>query len=428
MFDYTTFGLKFGNFAIIAHHSKKDLYLRRLLLFSLLFFNILHGFTLTDRRVEDKVWHSGETFLGFLEENMLPLRLYYDLDDEDEKITSDIRTNTLYQILRNEDYEIEQVLIPLNEELQIHIFKDLEGKYQLAIEPIRYQTRERKLALKLHHIFSKDIVKATDNFLLSVELEQLYRKVFDFKRLKKGDRLAVLYREKIRLGKFYGTQQVHAALLESHGKKYYFFLNPKDGKYYDEKGKTKEKDGFIVPCKYRRISSVFTKKRWHPILRKYRAHHGIDYAGAIGTPIRAAYGGKVIFAGRKGGYGNTVVIKHKGGYKTLYAHLQRYKVFRGKRVKKGEVIGYLGNTGLSTGPHLHFGLSLNNVWINPARKIVFTKGLSGKERKNFMKAIAKYREELEKLEAEASVQIIVEEDENSTTAKTKSETREKRNG
>jgi len=359
---------------------------------------------------------------------MLPLRLYYDLDDEDEKITSDIRTNTLYQILRDDNYEIEQVLIPLNEELQIHIVRDLDGKYRLAIEPILYQTRERRLALKLHHIFSKDIVNATDNFLLAVELEQLYRKVFDFRRLKKGDRLAVLYREKIRLGKFYGTQLVHAALLESRKKKYYFFRNPKDGKYYDEKGKTTERDGFIVPCRYRRISSVFTKKRWHPILRKYRAHHGIDYAGPVGTPIRAAYNGKVIFAGYKGGYGKTVVIKHKGGYKTLYAHLQRYKVFRGKRVKKGEVIGYMGNTGLSTGPHLHFGLSLNNVWINPARKIVFTKGLKGKERKRFMKAVAKYREELDRLETEASAQIIVEEDENSTAAKAASDKREKQHG
>ncbi len=382
----------------------------RYLLFFLLLGTMLYGYKLTERRVVDKIWHSGETFLGFLEENALPLDLYYNLDDQDEKLTSDIRSNTIYQVLRDDDGMIEQVLIPLNEELQIHITRDLKGAYHLSIDPILYQSTPKKLALKLHHIFSKDIVKATDNFLLAVELERLYHKIYDFTKLKKGDTLSVIYIQKRRLGKFYGTQKIEAALLESRHKKYYLFRHDKDGKYYDEHGKTTEKDGFIVPCKYRRISSPFTLKRWHPILHRYRAHHGIDYAGPIGTPIHAAYDGKVIFAGRKGGYGNAVVIKHRGGYKTLYGHLQRYIVYRGKHVKKGETIGYLGNTGLSTGPHLHFGLSLNDRWINPASKIVFRHGLSGKERKRFMLAIGRYRKELEKLERQAQAQIVVEED------------------
>ena len=165
-------------------------------------------------------------------------------------------------------------------------------------------------------------------------------------------------------------------MIEEGGKKRYQFL-ALDGKYYDEKGKTTNTSSFIVPCRYKRISSKFTKKRWHPILKRYRAHHGIDYAVSTGTAIKAAYNGKVIFAGRKGGYGNTVIIKHASGYKTLYAHLSKFKVYVGKRVKTGDLIAYSGNTGRSTGPHLHFGLSLNNRWINPALKIVFTKGLRG---------------------------------------------------
>ncbi len=332
--------------------------------------------------VKDKVWGSGETMLAFLQENKIPLKLYYDMDSEDEKLLSDIRINTIYQVLRNDDGDVEQVLLPLDDELELHIMREDDGTYSTSVIPIIYETKQKRLFITFEDIPSKDILNKTENYELSLGVTHLFRKIVDFKKIRLGDRLIVYYREKKRLGRFFGEQKIEAAMIEQHGKKYYQFL-ALDGKYYNQRGKTTGTSSFIIPCTYKRISSPFTTKRWHPILHRYRAHHGIDYATPIGTPIKAAYNGKVIFSGVKHGYGNTVVIRHAAGYKTLYAHLSRYIVHVGQKVKTGERIAYSGNTGRSTGPHLHFGLSLNNRWIDPALKIIFTKGLRGSKRAAF---------------------------------------------
>jgi len=346
--------------------------------------------------VQDHVWGSGETLLAFLQENMMPLRLYYEMDAEDEKLLADIRINTLYQVLKDDEGKIEQVLLPLNDELELHIMRDNDGEYVATVIPIIYETNKKSIMITFEDIPSKDILKKTENFELSLEIEQLFRKIINFKKIRLGDRLIVYYIEKKRLGKFFGKQVIEAAMIEEGGKKRYQFL-ALDGRYYDQKGKTTNTSSFIVPCRYKRISSKFTQKRWHPILKRYRAHHGIDYAVSVGTPIKAAYSGKVIFAGHKGGYGNTVVIRHPAGYKTLYAHLSAFKTHVGKRVKTGDLIALSGNTGRSTGPHLHFGLSLNNRWINPALKIVFTKGLSGNAKTAFKASTKIYMQKMKNL-------------------------------
>ena len=346
--------------------------------------------------VEDRVWGSGDTFLSFLQDNGMPLDLYYKLDSEDEKLLMDIRMATVYQLLRDRDGSVRQILLPLSDELQIQIVKQNDGSYSLAVIPIIYDVKKRSFAITFEDIPSKDIVKKSENFDLSIEVEQLFRKIVDFKKIQKGDHLVVFYEEKLRLGKPFGEQKIEAAMIEQKGKKHYQFL-ALDGRYYNEKGKSTGKSSFIVPCRYKRISSKFTNKRWHPILKRYRAHHGIDYAVSTGTHIKAAYSGKVIFAGRKGGYGKTVIVKHNAGYRTLYAHLSRFKTHVGAKVKTGDLIALSGNTGRSTGPHLHFGLSQNGRWINPALKIVFVKGLSGSKRRAFMKYSKIYRQKIENM-------------------------------
>jgi len=152
-----------------------------------------------------------------------------------------------------------------------------------------------------------------------------------------------------------------------------------------------------VPLRYKRISSPFTYKRYHPILKKYRAHLGIDYAAPTGRKIYAAASGKIIHRGRKGGYGKTIIIKHKNGYKTLYAH--QYKFAKGLRVgswvKQGKLIGYVGSTGRSTGPHLHFGLYKNGRAVNPNKIIRVTKKkLKGKIKNTFMEFVKKQKKVL----------------------------------
>ncbi|WP_187647272.1 peptidoglycan DD-metalloendopeptidase family protein [Nitrosophilus labii] len=344
--------------------------------------------------LEESRWKSGETLLTFFEKNSIPQKLYYDLDRETKELADEIIAGVRYYTLK-ENGQIKQILIPINEELQIHILKKGD-KYTLELTPIVYQTVRDSFVLEIEHSPYQDIVKKTGNKKLANEFVSAFKNSIDFRRsLRKGDKIAIVYNEKIRMGKIFGSPVIEAAMVETNGKKHYIYLF--EGRYYDDKGR--EVEGFLLkrPVRNARITSKFTLRRYHPVLKKYRAHLGVDFAARKGTPVMAAGSGRVIFAGRKGGYGNVVIIKHSDGYKTLYAHLSKFRrgIKRGKYVKQGQIIGYVGNTGLSTGPHLHFGLYKYNRPINPLRIVKITKSkLSSKKRKKFMKLAAKYKSEI----------------------------------
>jgi len=187
-----------------------------------------------------------------------------------------------------------------------------------------------------------------------------------------------------------------AAMVETNNKPHYIYLN-NDDRYYDEKGTQIESMLLARPVKNARISSRFTKRRFHPILKRWKAHLGIDYAARRGTPIVAASNGKIIYAARMGAYGNLIKIRHKDGYETRYAHMKSFRrgMKRGKRIKKGQTIGYVGTTGRSTGPHLHFELRKNGRAINPAKRIqLTTKKLKSKEKKAFMTLAKNYNDSI----------------------------------
>ncbi|MDD3324770.1 MAG: peptidoglycan DD-metalloendopeptidase family protein [Sulfurospirillaceae bacterium] len=364
----------------------------RIVFFVLVFVSCVFG-----SHVEELRWSNGETFLSFLEKHSLPLKIYYNLDKEEQELATEIMSDVRYHILRSESNEIEQVLIPVGEELQIHIKKNID-EYVLEIIPVIYQEESLSLVLDIQKSPYQDIVDATNNYLLANEFVYSFKNSLNFRTLTKGDKLAIFYTMKTRLGKQYGSPKISTSMIEIRGKKRYSFLY-EDGKYYDEKGVQLE--GFLLarPVNYTRISSPFTTKRFHPVLKKYRAHLGIDYAARVGTPVRSAGDGKISFVGRKGGYGKTIIVNHSSGYKTLYAHLNGFakKSRNGKSVKKGEVIGYVGNTGMSTGPHLHFGLYKNNVAINPASVIQVAKNLlTGKEITKFLQYTNEVKESIQK--------------------------------
>ncbi len=139
--------------------------------------------------------------------------------------------------------------------------------------------------------------------------------------------------------------------------------------YYNQDGQSLRKSLLKSPLRFSYISSHYSRRRYHPILKRWRPHHGLDYVAPIGTPIASIGAGKVTYRGWKGGYGNLVEIRHANNFRSRYGHLSRFakNLYVGKRVKSGELIGYLGSTGLSTGPHLHFELHKNGVPINPLR-------------------------------------------------------------
>lgn len=354
---------------------------------------LLIPFTLFADKVDTYRLQNGQSYLTFLEKQKLPIKkLYYDLDNDDQILTQEIKAGVHYQILHDKNNQIKQILLPLNEELQIHIYK-YNDTYKFEIIPVIYTKKTESLSLKIKRSPYYDIYKATSSVSLASTFVSAFDKSLNFKRdIRAGDNLVMIYEQKYRQGKKFSMPILKSAMIELKRKKHYIYLND-DDRYYNEKGHKVE--GFLLarPVRGARISSYFSKRRFHPVLKRWKAHLGVDYAARRGTPIRAAGSGKIIYAGRMGSYGNLVKIRHDDGYETRYAHMKSFRrgIKRGKWVKKGDTIGYVGSTGRSTGPHLHFELRKRGRAINPLRVVqVTTKKLKGKNRKAFLKLKKEY--------------------------------------
>jgi len=192
--------------------------------------------------------------------------------------------------------------------------------------------------------------------------------------LREGDSFRVLYERKFRTeGKKKESFRVLAAELTATGKKHFgFYFEKEDGNggYYDLEGKSLARTFLRYPVQFSRISSSFSHRRYHPILKVRRAHHGIDFVAKRGTPVRATGDGRVTYAGwKRGGYGRFIEIQHGSIYRTRYAHLRGYArgIRRGAKVKKGQIIGYVGCSGRCTGSHLHFELYKHQRYVNPLK-------------------------------------------------------------
>ncbi|MGB6329054.1 MAG: peptidoglycan DD-metalloendopeptidase family protein [Halarcobacter sp.] len=345
--------------------------------------------TLFSNVVQESKWPRGETFLTFLEKYSISQKLYFDLEKEDKELCSEITAGNYYYLLENDDGSLAQVLIPISEEIQLHLYKDNNNIYKFETLPISYQEYTEVIAMPITSSVSQQLQEATGNAALAANLKAIFSGAANFRRMQKNDFIAIEYTQKSLLGKPFGQPDIKAAMVEISGKKHYRFKNNRDDKYYDETGKAFTKTYFFkIPLSYSRISSPFTKKRWHPVLKRYRAHLGTDFAAPRGRKIYAAGEGKIEFIGRRGGYGKTIIIRHPNGYKTLYAHQNKFRpgLKRGKRIKRGEHIGYVGSTGLSSGPHLHLGLYKNGRAVNPLKVIrkPETKGLKGKNKRTFL--------------------------------------------
>lgn len=206
------------------------------------------------------------------------------------------------------------------------------------------------------------------------ELEKVYAWTVDFFGLQKGDRIKVIYDEEFIEDKRSGSGQIWGAIFTHGGKDLYAIPFKQDGRisYWDEKGQSLRKSMLKAPLNYTRISSHFSNARLHPIYKTVRAHHGVDYAAPMGTPVLAVGDGTVIFKGwdSKGG-GNVIKIKHNSTYTTGYLHLRGFAkgISAGARVSQGQVIGYVGSTGASTGPHLDYRVWQNGTPINPLKMV-----------------------------------------------------------
>ena len=204
---------------------------------------------------------------------------------------------------------------------------------------------------------------------LTLQLSEVFAWQIDFFRLRRGDRFRIVYEERSVDGERIGPGDIVAAAVTHRGTTYHAFQfdEGRGDEYFDADGNSVRRALLKAPLRFTRISSGFSNRRLHPVLKRYRPHHGTDYAAPRGTPVRSVGDGEVIFAGPKGANGNYVKIRHNSTYTTGYLHLSRIAVRRGATVSQGEVIGYVGSTGLSTGPHLDYRLWKHNTPVDPYR-------------------------------------------------------------
>ena len=206
---------------------------------------------------------------------------------------------------------------------------------------------------------------------IATQMADIFSSDIDFHLdIRKGDRFSVVYETYYSDGAPIKTGRVLAAEFVNDGKTYravYFKDRQGHEGYYTPGGKNLRKAFLRSPLPFSRITSGFSLARFHPILKSWRAHKGVDYGAPIGTPVRATADGFVAFAGKENGYGNLIVLQHAGRFSTAYGHLSRFAkgLHRGERVHQGDVIGYVGMTGLATGPHLHYEFRVAGVQRNP---------------------------------------------------------------
>jgi murein DD-endopeptidase MepM/ murein hydrolase activator NlpD len=277
-----------------------------------------------------------------------------------------------------------------------------------------YRTPERRIKNASGSIDNSLFISAQTAGLsdsMTMELAGIFGWDIDFALdIRKGDQFTVLYEELYLDGERVGNGDILAAEFINQGTRYQAVRYTDAGgntDYYSLDGKSMRKAFLRTPVEFSRISSGFSLGRKHPILNKIRAHKGVDYAAATGTPIKATSNGKIIFRGTKGGYGNTIIIQHGAKYSTLYAHMSKFRsgLTTGSRIKQGQVIGYIGSSGLATGPHLHYEFRVDGVHRDPLKvKLPGAEPLDSKYLADFS---SKAESLLAKLDLVRNVQVAV---------------------
>ncbi|WP_434674588.1 peptidoglycan DD-metalloendopeptidase family protein [Pseudomonas sp. R1-15] len=315
-----------------------------------------------------------------------------------EILASDKQAKQFTQLQRGQKLEFE--LNPDGQLTNLHTkLSDLESitltKNEKGYVFNRVTTKPTVRSAYVHGVInsslSQSAARAGLSHSLTMDMASVFGYDIDFAQdIRQGDEFDVIYEQKVVNGKSVGNGPILSARFTNRGKTYTAvrYTNKQgNSSYYTADGNSMRKAFIRTPVDFARISSRFSAGRKHPILNKIRAHKGVDYAAPRGTPIKAAGDGKVLLAGRRGGYGNTVIIQHGNTYRTLYGHMQGFAkgVKTGGSVKQGQVIGYIGTTGLSTGPHLHYEFQVNGVHVDPlGQKLPMADPIAKSERTRFL--------------------------------------------
>jgi murein DD-endopeptidase MepM/ murein hydrolase activator NlpD len=258
----------------------------------------------------------------------------------------------------------------LNESDSLQVRRNTNG-YDVAKVSQTFETRRTYAAGNIAVSLFADGQSAGLSDPVIIQMVDIFGWDIDFAQdLRRGDSFAVIYEEKYWQGQKVADGAILAAEFINQGKSYRAVGHRTAvgiAGYYSPEGLSMRRPFLRSPMKVSRVTSPYSLSRYHPILQTWTAHRGVDYGAPTGTPVLATASGRVSFQGSKGGYGNAVVLKHGGSYSTLYAHLSGYPrgLRAGVQVEQGQVIGYVGSTGLATGPHLHYEFQVNGVHQNP---------------------------------------------------------------
>ncbi len=369
------------------------------------------GFNMNDYNMVIDTIKSGDTFGSLLEKQNLNGKEVYDIvaKVKDTFDVRSIRKGKPFTILRSKDRTNKiQVFIYQPDKLNFYVidFRDSIVAHKKA-RPLTFKTRT--IAGALNGSLSETLGNLKVDPALASRIAKIYAWSIDFFKLKKGDKFALKFTERYINDTIYdGVDSLKAAFFEYKGKKVYAFpfapdANTKKQQYFDEEGKTLKNFFLKAPLKFVNITSRYTKNRFHPVQKIWKAHNGTDYAAPSGTPIMTTAAGVVEQAGYTTGNGNFVKVKHDRTFSTQYLHMSRILVRRGQRVTQGQVIGKVGSTGLATGPHVCYRFWRNGVQVDALRlKLPTSTPMDSRYRQKYMEYMNPLKTELDSV-SDASI-------------------------
>ncbi len=331
------------------------------------------GFTLNDFEVVRDTIKSGDTFGVLMNRQGVSAASVFNIVDKVKGSfdVSRIRAGRPYTILKSKD-SLKQTQVFIYQPTRLdYVVVDMRDSIKTYQDKLPITTKRRMAAGIINSSLSKAMEDEGLSQALVHELSSVYQWTIDFFKLQKGDNFKIIYNEIYINDTIYaGVESVEATLLNHYGKPYYGFRYTTDSiqgtaDYYDEKANTLRNFFLKAPLNYSRISSRFTQNRFHPVQKRWKAHLGTDYAAPHGTPIMSTANGTVEASSYNGGNGNYVKVKHNSTYSTQYLHMSKRAVNVGQRVKQGDVIGYVGSTGLATGPHVCYRFWYNGKQVDP---------------------------------------------------------------
>lgn len=317
---------------------------------------------------------SGDTLSGIFSRLSVPARDLSEIvaDRERKKALRHIRPGQQFRIRLDEEGRLAELRYREDKLNEMRVLREGDGFVtQSIVDAVEHRMAHASGTITGSLFGAAQKAGLPDR--LTMELADIFGWDIDFALdLREGDAFTVVYEELYKDGELIGEGDILSAEFTNQGEGFRavrFEEIPGNPGYYTPEGRSMRKAFLRTPVKFSRISSGFNLRRKHPILNRIRAHKGVDYAAPTGTPVRATADGKIVHRGTKGGYGRTLIVDHGNGYSTLYAHMSRYdgKARTGKRVKQGQIIGYVGMSGLATGPHLHYEFRLHGAHKNPLK-------------------------------------------------------------